>query len=144
MGPKTPTLGKIKIGNLMHGAIASIKSKKRKVNPMDDFKTKLRESLDLIEEADGLSEAFGVPSPGGQIGAAINKAAKGKKPIPKRVSRMVPTEEDAKKVADILNKDAGKKVATYEERAGKWLVQAHGVRLSALMDAIVKAGTKAV
>jgi hypothetical protein len=52
---KTPTLGKIKIGNLMHGAIASIKPKKKK-RTMDDFKTKLRESLDLVEEADGLSE----------------------------------------------------------------------------------------
>ena len=52
---KTPTLGKIKIGNLTHGAIASIKSKKKK-KTMDDFKTKLREALDLIEEAEQLTE----------------------------------------------------------------------------------------
>lgn len=140
MGLKAPTFPKITIGNLTHGAIAKPKKPKRK-SSMDDLKLKLGEALALVAEADSMQEAFGVPSPGGQIGAAINK--QGKK-TPKRVSRLVPTEEAAKKVADILNKGAGKKVASYEERNGKWLVQAHGVRLSALMNAIVDAGTKAV
>jgi len=53
---KTPTLGKIKIGNLMHGAIASIKKKKRKT--MDNFKTRMESATALVEEADQLDEGF--------------------------------------------------------------------------------------
>lgn len=62
MKTKTPTLGKIKIGNLMHGAIASIKQKKRKKNPMADFKMRLESIEALIEEADGLGVEAVQPS----------------------------------------------------------------------------------
>jgi hypothetical protein len=52
---KTPKLGKIKIGNLMHGAIPSIKPKRNR-KTMDNFKARLEDVNRLIEEANCIDE----------------------------------------------------------------------------------------
>ena len=106
-------------------------------------KERIEESARLVEEAENLGEVWGVPNPGHDIGAAMNRRRK-KKPVPKLVSRYVATEADAKKVVDLINKGAGKKVASYKKKHGKWLVEARGVRLSVLMYAMMDAEVKTV